>query len=122
MKHIVAAFFLILSSGHVINAYVLEGPRWLSTSLSMPTNLSATAYRLAKPPASPLIDGTASCESVFTSSAAMWNQYMATLQIATSVSNNANGGELGNSVNEVFFASSVGVATLDSSTLGPDLL
>jgi hypothetical protein len=100
------------------NAYVLEGQRWFSSPVFMQMNLSATSYHLQSPPAFPLIDGAASWETVYSASAAIWNQYMANLQINAYASKNSNGGQTGDSVNEAFFGSSLGGSTLDSNTLG----
>jgi hypothetical protein len=115
------AFFAWLSAfGIAVTAsgYVLEGQRWFSSPVTIQMNLSATSYRLQSPPAFPLIDRATSWESVYSTSAAIWNQYMANLQIVTVPSNNANGGQSNDSVNEAFFASSLAGSSLDVDTLG----
>ena len=99
------------------SAYVLEGPRWLSSPVSMQMNLSATSYRLQDLPGFPLADGSGSWESAYSAGANVWNQYMARMRLAIYQSNNSQGGQSGDAVNEAFFGSSIGGSRLDSNTL-----
>ena len=117
MKRSVFALLWLLGFLTSGKGYVLEGQRWFFSPVSIQMNLSATNYRLLSPPGVPLDDGAGSWESVYSTSAAIWNQYMADLQFVTTTGNNANGGQSDDSVNEAFFGSSLGGSSLDSNTL-----
>ncbi len=117
MRNCLIAVFGLLVAAVSGKSYVLEGPRWLSSSVYIQMNLSGTSYRLAASPGFPLIDGSTSWESVFINAAATWNYYMANLVILPYGSTNADGGFAGDSINETFFGSSLGGSNLDANTL-----
>jgi hypothetical protein len=118
MKQTFLVLLFALGVAGITNAYVLEGQRWNSSSVSMQMNLSATGYRLQSPPSFPLFDGATSWDGVYSAAAAVWNPHMANMKIATYSSNNSTGGQTGDGVNEAFFGSSLGGSTLDANTLG----
>jgi Matrixin len=101
------------------DAYFLEGQQWsLGTTVSIAMNLSATSAKLQVKPDFPLEDGSTSWEGVFDAAASLWNQKVAAFAFAPYVSNNSNGGSLGNGVNEVFFGTTIAGSNLDQNTLG----
>jgi hypothetical protein len=116
--------FLLVLAGfgtmlQTADAYFLEGQRWsLGTTISIAMNLSATSGKLQAKPAFPLEDGSTSWEGVFDAAASLWNQNVAAFAFAPYVSNNPNGGTLGNGLNEVFFGTTIDGSNLDQNTLG----
>jgi hypothetical protein len=99
-----------------VHSYTLEGQRWPLSPVAIQMNLSSTNYRLQNR-RFPLQDGSASWESVYSSCAFIWNQYLAQLSFAPGQGNNSTGGGSGNSINEVFFGSSIAGQALDPNTL-----
>jgi Matrixin/FG-GAP-like repeat len=101
------------------DAYFLEGQQWSpGTTVSIAMNLSATSGKLQTKPFFPLEDGSTSWEGVFDAAASLWNQNVASFAFAPYVSNNSNGGTLGNGLNEVFFGTTIDGSNLDQNTLG----
>src|SRR6516225_1245743 len=117
MKRFVYAVLFVFGFATGGRAYVLEGQLWNASPVTMQMNLSATSYRLQSPPRFPLIDGATSWDGIYSAAAAVWNPYMANMQIATYSSKNSAGGQTGDGVNEAFFGSSLGGSKLDSNTL-----
>jgi hypothetical protein len=118
VKRSIFALCLTATLAQLASGYVLEGQKWFSSPVFIQMNLSATTYRLqGRAPNFPLEDGSPSWESVYSSGALIWNQYLAQFSFFTFQGNNGAGGATNDGVNEVFFDSSFGGQQLDANTL-----